>query len=373
MPALNLIKKRNEQDGLYKKKVINTFTDLFGADSHAGCRVFTGIKRRCKYFVLPPGSFTWHNDKTHFIHFFYLHTGLQLPVMINFYDLVRSHPEQIRQFCCKEILLLRLECSPDFTKAENWNEYNIFLHVLNGGKRMSSREKSWELNQGQTVFVKKGGITVERTGPEPYCVLLFFVPDDYLRAFIKEQAPLLSLTHSYSGSADRLLPVSSSPVMSAFYDSILSYFSTNTKPAENLLELKFKELLLNIITNDKNRELTGYLYQLTQTPDDLKNIMESNCLYHMQLHEYARLCHRSLSSYKRDFYTTFGISPGRWLLEKRLAHASHLLLHTDKAIGDIISDSGFKNITHFGKAFKKHYGSSPLQYRKQNVAALAYT
>jgi hypothetical protein len=90
--------------------------------------------------------------------------------MTNFYDYVRSHPEQLRQFCCREILFLRLDCPPDFVKDENWNDYNIFMHVLTGGKRMSSREKSWVLDEGSTVFVKKGGVTVERIGPEPFCV-----------------------------------------------------------------------------------------------------------------------------------------------------------------------------------------------------------
>jgi AraC family transcriptional regulator, exoenzyme S synthesis regulatory protein ExsA len=293
--------------------------------------------------------------------------------MTNFYDYVRSHPEQLRQFCCKEILFLRLDCPPDFVKGENWNEYNIFMHVLTGGKRISSREKSWVLHEGSTVFVKKGGVTVERIGPEPFCVLMFFVPDDYLRSFIREQGLQNSFVHSYNHQTDRLLPVYSTPVMSAFYESILSYFSTNTRPVENLLELKFRELLLNVITNRKNQELTGYLYKLIQTSaNDLENIMECNCLYNMQLHEYARLCHRSLSSYKRDFHNTFGIPPGRWLLEKRLAHASHLLLHSGKSIGDIMCESGFKNITHFDRAFKKQYGLSPLQYRKQNSPAPAY-
>jgi AraC-like DNA-binding protein len=292
--------------------------------------------------------------------------------MTNFYDYVRSHPEQLRQFCCKEILFLRLDCPPDFVKGENWNEYNIFMHVLTGGKRMSSREKSWILDEGSTVFVKKGGVTVERIGPQPFCVLMFFVPDHYLRSFIREHVSTDFVIDSFKYPNDHLLPVYPSPVMSAFYESILSYFSTNTRPAENLLELKFKELLLNIITNENNRELTGYLCRLTQTSTgDLKNIMESNCLYNMQLREYARLCHRSLSSYKRDFYHTFGVPPGRWLLEKRLAHASQLLLHSNKSITDVMCESGFKNITHFDKAFKKQYGSSPLQYRKQASSVLA--
>src|SRR4030095_10861119 len=113
------------------------------------------------------------------------------------------------------------------------------MHVLTGGKRMSSREKSWILDEGSTVFVKKGGVTVERIGPEPFCVLMFFVPDDYLRSFIHEHAGLNSPRNSFQPSNERLLPVYSTPVMTAFYQSIISYFSTETRPTENLLELKF--------------------------------------------------------------------------------------------------------------------------------------
>jgi len=238
---------------------------------------------------------------------------------------------------------------------------------------MSSREKSWVLDEGSTVFVKKGGITVERISPEPFCVLMFFVPDDFLRSFILENAGVNFSVNPRQLSNDSVFPVDSTPVMSAFYQSILSYFSTNTRPQDNLLELKFKELLLNIITNENNRELIHYLYRLAQTDhDDLESIMENNCLYNMQLHEYARLCHRSLSSYKRDFYNAFGIPPGRWLLEKRLNRAAYLLLHCDRSIIDVACESGFKNITHFNRVFKKQYGVSPLQYRKHNSPALTY-
>ena len=95
--------------------------------------------------------------------------------------------------------------------------------------------------------------------------------------------------------------------------------------------------------------------------------MECNCLYNLQLHEYARLCHRSLSSFKRDFHAAYGISPGRWLLEKRLEAAARLLIRSEKPVMDVAIESGFKNITHFDRVFKQHYNSSPLQYRKHHV------
>ena len=162
------------------------------------------------------------------------------------------------------------------------------------------------------------------------------------------------------------MPVETTPMMQAFYESLHPYFTAKSNPSPHLLELKFKELLLNIISNENNRELNAYLHELTSSAnDELHDIMEKNCLYHLELQEYARLCHRSLSSFKRDFYKTFNLPPGRWLLNKRLENACMLLLDTQLPITDVMHESGFKNMTHFDRVFKNHFHISPMQYRKE--------
>jgi AraC-like DNA-binding protein len=60
--------------------------------------------------------------------------------------------------------------------------------------------------------------------------------------------------------------------------------------------------------------------------------------------------------------------PGRWLLEKRLEVAKHLLLSPEKSVHDVAFESGFKNNAHFSRSFKTFYGSSPLQFRKGQLA-----
>ncbi len=293
--------------------------------------------------------------------------------MENFYDYIRAHPEELKQFSCKKLLFLIMDCPPDFIKSEDWAEHNCFLHVLSGSHRMYSRERSWDLKMGSTVFLKKGAIGIEKLGDEDFCSLMFYVPDDYIRAFIIENAGLISPAKLSGNSMEQALLVQDTPVMTAFYDSVLTYFSTGTQPSEHLLELKFNELLLNIITTESNRELTGYFCKLAQTSrDDLQDIMESNCFFNLHLDAYARLCHRSLSTYKRDFYSTFGTAPGRWLQEKRLDHARHLLLHTEKPVTDVVLESGFVNITHFDRVFKKQFGIPPLQYRRRFSPDVAY-
>ena len=49
--------------------------------------------------------------------------------------------------------------------------------------------------------------------------------------------------------------------------------------------------------------------------------------------------------------------------------AATLLLETDKSVFEIASDVGYSNSGNFGNAFKKRYGVSPLQYRRNGRSA----
>lgn len=288
--------------------------------------------------------------------------------MDSLYDFVKTNPEAMRQFSCKGVLFLKMDC-PRTLKFDDWNAHNLFIHVLNGNKCLYTRDKSWQLTLGSTFFVKKGAITVEKIGADPLCALMFFVPDEYIRCFIKENKAILSAFCSNEKTGDQVIQVSTTPVMQAFYDSVISYFESGTVPAEDLLELKVRELLLNIITSKNNVTLIDYFCRLAQDGvDDLREMMENNCLYNLELAQYARLCNRSLSKFKRDFAAAFNESPGRWLLQKRIDQAQRLLLQTDKQIIDVALESGFSNVSHFDRVFKESTGISPLKYRKRVLA-----
>lgn len=81
-----------------------------------------------------------------------------------------------------------------------------------------------------------------------------------------------------------------------------TYFSGREKPSEPLLRLKLKELVVSILTGGSNRALAGYFQFLSQGDGpSVAEIMEANFRFNLSLDEYAALCHRSLSSFKRDF------------------------------------------------------------------------
>lgn len=85
-------------------------------------------------------------------------------------------------------------------------------------------------------------------------------------------------------------------------------------------------------------------------------------MYDMRLDEYAKLCARSLSSFKADFYETYKKTPGKWLTGKGLEYTKFLIETTDKSINDVAFESGFKNTSHFVRIFRPTYGNPPLQH-----------
>ena len=97
--------------------------------------------------------------------------------------------------------------------------------------------------------------------------------------------------------------------------------------------------------------------------------MEANFRFNLSLEEYANMCHRSLSSFKRDFQTSFREAPGKWLLRKRLDYSAALLRTSKMNVTEIAFESGFEDVSHFSRVFKERFDVPPLSYRQAGPSA----
>jgi AraC-like DNA-binding protein len=87
--------------------------------------------------------------------------------------------------------------------------------------------------------------------------------------------------------------------------------------------------------------------------------MLKNYHFNVELQRFAYLTGRSLSTFKRDFEKIFHVTPSRWLVQKRLEEAYHLIRDEGKAPSDVYLEVGFEDLSHFSFAFKKKYGLAP--------------
>ncbi|MDJ1137226.1 GlxA family transcriptional regulator [Streptomyces iconiensis] len=86
------------------------------------------------------------------------------------------------------------------------------------------------------------------------------------------------------------------------------------------------------------------------------------------LEDMARHAHMSVRTFTRRFRGEVGMSPLKWVLQRRLNQARRLLESTDLAVARVATASGFGDPVTLRKHFHMHVGLSPLAYRRAHNA-----
>ena len=285
--------------------------------------------------------------------------------MMNMYDAIRDNLH-FNKFAVGELLFVEYKCPLEQEAAGVWTPMDYFVHVLSGRKTWRTTDGTWIAEKGQTLFFKKGAAVLYQDFKEDFCVLVFFVSDDFIRDVVREVAGQLRGRQEAAALHKAAMLVKDDVTLTAYFQSMLSYFAATAKPAETLLTLKLKELIVSILLGGNNPELSIYFQSLLKSDaPPLSQIMEANFCYNLALEDFAKLSHRSLSTFKRDFRKYYNQSPGKWLLQKRLEYSAVLLKNPALNVSQVALDCGFEDLSHFSRAFKEKFAVSPANYRKE--------
>ena len=91
--------------------------------------------------------------------------------------------------------------------------------------------------------------------------------------------------------------------------------------------------------------------------------MEQHSANPVRLEDMAHAVHLNETYFCEVFKHVTGISPGRYLMRLRLEHARYLLLSTIQPVATVARESGFTDPSHFARAFKSAFGTSPTRLR----------
>ena len=95
--------------------------------------------------------------------------------------------------------------------------------------------------------------------------------------------------------------------------------------------------------------------------------MENNYAEAIKLEDLASLTHYSCRHFTRLFQEHFRTSPMTYLNSIRMYKANNMIIKTSLSIEEVAHRSGFEDSGHFCRQFKRHYGLTPKQWRKQNA------
>lgn len=289
--------------------------------------------------------------------------------MLNIYEGVLANPAYSK-LEIDDFLFAEYTCGIGAEKLGLWTHKDYLVNVVTGKKTWHTVDGVWRASPGETLFFKKGAAIVEQHFEMDFCLLMFFIPDDLIRSTVREIAGSLAAAPAGIATIKSAARVENDAALSAFFNSMRTYFSEKEKPSDPLVRLKVKELIVSILTSGRNPALASYFRQLGEdTLPSVVEIMEANFRFNLSLEEYARMCHRSLSSFKRDFQTAFQEAPGKWLLRKRLDYSAALLGASKMNVTEIAFESGFEDVSHFSRVFKARFNTPPMSYRQAAATA----
>lgn len=241
------------------------------------------------------------------------------------------------------------------------SKVNLSLHMFSflqkGKKQVHFANSSVAVNRKQSLLIKRGNCLWSELLDNDdiyYCKLLFF-SESKLRDFLKKHSqftPSEEETPSY-------FIIENDNYIHSYLNSLSTVIEAPVLFKENLLSVKFEELMLYLI-NKYGKAFEKYLQSLiSQERSGFKNIIENNVYSNLRIDEIAFLCNMSLSTFKRNFIKEYGTSPGKWLQDKRLHRAKELMSGGNLKPSDIYMDFGYNNLSNFSAAFKNKFGKSP--------------
>lgn len=247
------------------------------------------------------------------------------------------------------------------SKIQTNVQENLLVIVMNGKKKLSCGDYTTVISKGQFGFFKKGNYIMNQIlTNDIYESLLVFISDEYMREILNlyrtgvQQDSIrkeISYIQGYVGNH-----------LQHEVEQILRLFSDDKHEYENILNLKIKELLLYLLSGASTEEVLNFIYCCTDETDDLYKYMEQNYEMCKDISSIANDLNMSISTFKRKFIRTYGETPGKWIVRKKLEKAIQLLNTTDYLITDICFLCGFESVSTFNVQFKKNFGITPRQF-----------
>ena len=134
---------------------------------------------------------------------------------------------------------------------------------------------------------------------------------------------------------------------------------------EPLARAYTEELLYLLLSELKSYESDALVGEGGSYSQKICAFINKNYKSNITIDEIARLVSLNKNYMVRAFKEDMGKTPISYLIETRLFYSTNLLVSTALSISDVAYECGFNSTAYFTKVFKKHYKTTPLDFRKK--------
>jgi AraC-like DNA-binding protein len=245
---------------------------------------------------------------------------------------------------------------PGFTGKGSLGQHAIYALIKSGGTRTRHNDRT-VISRGVAFSVSRSRNEVSPNstsiGPEDYvrkCIMLHHneIHEQIASAFIPEEKKRFPLTD----------PDKVEKILDEMYEEL-----ERSDPDDAFLAGLFVQLLQEVISQQ----------QRDPTPESLQKARTfirkelSNC--DLSRSRIAEHCNLSIRTLCRLFERYEKIPVTQYIIRSRMEHARSLLSLGELSIKETAFRCGFRSAAFLTSVFRKHYGVTPREYRKQMTAS----
>ena len=257
---------------------------------------------------------------------------------------------------------------------EHKHNYIEMAYILQGEMIQKIKGKEIRLKKGEIIFLNEH-ITHEIKASSKEDVIINFIikPEffEYILNLIDKENIISKFLFStiYGGSRK---------------GEYICFYVGNIKNVQNIIEQVINEIInMSTLGKSKIKFLVGLLLiELLNNPQTIVSYSEENydiklmmeiLKYIDESYEEANLTKLCETLHQQDYKIcklikkNTGLTFKELVQEKRIEKAIELLKSTDYAIEDIIRRVGYENDSYFYRIFKKKFGLSPKEYKKNII------
>ena len=241
-------------------------------------------------------------------------------------------------------------------RTTNMYEFDFFVKVNEGGASFVD-DVEYPFKNGNMIIAPPGTKRYSKSQFECYFIH-FKCNDEKFREKYLDNLPNSILPHNTSDYIN---------IFKAITDANISKFNSY----QMFSNAKLCEMISMLYSTSKNKKKNVSKYaQYEFNINDAVVMMETNFKQHITLKEMAEKANLSPSYFHVVFKDIKGISPYDYLFNIRINCAKNLIINSTMSFNEIAEESGFTSQAYLNYVFKKEFGVTPNEYRKEKKVIL---
>lgn len=240
-----------------------------------------------------------------------------------------------------------------FTERRNLDSY-LLIYTVKGKGKLIYDGKTYELEKGRGFFI-------DCKMPHRYETL----GNEWVHWDLHFNGKMAELLYrEFSASNNVVFEPSSETEFMRSMEDLISTYETFDRFRDLLISHKLENIIMFLIINTDHFGKSS-----ADLPEDMKYLicyMNNNYMHLLNLDQLAEFVGISKFQLIRTFRKYMNVTPQEYLIRLRIRKAKELLESTDIHVNEIGCIVGIENSNYFYHLFKKRFGKTPKEYRREH-------